>query len=171
MGWQPAELSDHTKGLLMRNAIVLVSLLAAAPAFADETDSFSFLNGSFAVVNKTAQAAADFPRSNAEPRLTEAGDPVVVPPSRKTRAQVIVETRAATHPGQWRYGEAGPSEPGIANDAPVLSRAQVVAETREARLLGLLHYGEAEPREATPEENAKIRAAGARAIDRISAVK
>ena len=155
----------------MRNAIVLVSLLAAAPAFADATDSFSFLNETFAVVKKTAQAAADFPRSNAEPRLTEAGDPVVVPPSRKTRAQVIVETRAATHPGQWRYGEAGPSEPEIANDAPVLSRAQVVAETREAGLLGLLHYGEAGPREATPEENAKIRAAGARAIDRISAVK
>jgi len=155
----------------MRNAIVFVSLLAAAPAFADATDSFSFLNESFAVVKKAAQAAADFPRSNAEPRLTEAGDPLVVPPSRKTRAQVTADTGGAAYPGQWRYGEAGPSEPEITNDAPVLSRAQVVAETQEAGLLGLLHYGEAGPREATPEENAKIHAAGARAIDQISAVK
>ena len=144
----------------MKNAIFVVSLLAAAPAFADETDSFGFLNESFAITKRNAQVAADFPRSGAEPRFSEAGDTLAPAPSRKTRAQVIAETRAA-NPGQLRYGEAGSSEPEIAKGTAGVSRAQVAAETREAKRLGLLHYGEAGPREAKPEENAKIRAAGA----------
>ncbi len=158
------------KGVLMRNAIFVVSLLAAAPAFADETDSFAFLNESFAITKGKTQVAADFLRSSAEPRFTEAGDPLVPAPSHKTRAQVIAEIRGAS-PTQLRYGEAGPSEPEIASGAASVSRAQIAAETRAAGRLGLLHYGEAGPREATPEENAKIRAAGVQAIERISALK
>lgn len=77
-------------------------------------------------------------------------------------SKVIRETQLGTSPAtEVSNGEAPLTATG--SGSKVL-RAQVAAETREAARLGLLHSGEAGPVQATPAQEALIRAVGQRAV-------
>jgi hypothetical protein len=100
--------------------------------------------------------------------------------SLKTRSQVVAELRAAERFGLLHIGGEGDVPRGTAEQemavaaaggqggnfsiAKSKSREQVVAELREAQRLGVLHIGgEGDVPQATPQQEALIAMAGARA--------
>ncbi len=93
----------------------------------------------------------------------EAGEPFVIPPSVLTREQVRAELAAAIARGELAFGEAGAP---FVGGPSVLSRAQVRAELMEAIRLGVHGSHEAGAPIATPEQEARIAAAGRLAAER-----
>jgi len=82
----------------------------------------------------------------------------------KTRAEVVVETVAASQAGLIARNDADVQRIAGMGFQPYKSRTQVAAETLEARRLGLIAYGEMSMPEATPAQLESIRVAGQRAL-------
>ena len=96
----------------MNRKYLLIALLAAAPAFANDVDPFGFEKEQTISTQTRAQVAADVQRARQAGELPVPGDigvKVADTPSQKTRAQVVAETREARRLGLLEYrGEAGP---------------------------------------------------------------
>ena len=95
----------------MKPLVLLASLVAAAPAFANDVDPFGFEKEHFVSTMTRAEALA---RSKASPRpamyIDDAGR-LHTPPSTKSREQVKAETLEAVRLGLTRYSVLGPVEP------------------------------------------------------------
>jgi len=82
----------------MNRNYVLIALLAAAPAFANDIDPFGLEKDHFMSDRSRAQVVAELKQAQiagAMPVAGEVGVKFVDTPSRKTRAQVVAETSAA----------------------------------------------------------------------------
>jgi len=96
----------------MNRKYLLIALLAAAPAFANDVDPFGFEKEHFSATRPRAEVAAELKRAQQAGELPVAGEigqKFVDAPSRKTRAQVVAETLEARRLGLLvNRGELGP---------------------------------------------------------------
>jgi hypothetical protein len=96
----------------MNRKYLLIALLAAAPAFANDVDPFGFEKEHFTGTHTRAEVAADLKRAQQAGEMPVAGEIGVKfldAPSRKTRAQVVAETLEAGRLGLLvNRGELGP---------------------------------------------------------------
>jgi hypothetical protein len=96
----------------MNRNYVLIALLAAAPALANDIDPFGLEKDHFMSDRSRAQVVAELKQAQiagAMPVAGEVGVKFVDTPSRKTRAQVVAETSAAGRLGLLvNTGEGSP---------------------------------------------------------------
>jgi hypothetical protein len=99
----------------MNRKYLLIALLAAAPAFANDVDPFGFEKEHFTSSVSRAQVEADLKQAQRAGELPVAGEigvKVADTPSRKTRQQVVAETLEARRLGLLvNRGELGPVTP------------------------------------------------------------
>jgi hypothetical protein len=98
--------------MTMKRKVLLIALLAAAPAFANDVDPNGFEKEHFSATGSRTQVVRDLEQARIEGQLPvtgEIGVRFVDAPSSKTRAQVVAETREARRLGLLENrGEAGP---------------------------------------------------------------
>jgi len=98
--------------MTMNRKVLLIALLAAAPAFANDVDPNGFEKEHFVTSRTRAQVQAEFKQAQKAGELPVAGEigvRFVDAPSRKTRAQVVAETLEARRLGLLENrGELGP---------------------------------------------------------------
>lgn len=94
----------------MKTTTLLVSLLLASPAFANDVDPFGFEKEHFVSSKARAEVRAELQVARATGQLPvgELGVRFIDTPSTISRAQVTAETQAAARLGLLRYGEIGP---------------------------------------------------------------
>lgn len=116
----------------MNRNYVLIALLAAAPALANDIDPFGLEKDHFTSDRSRSQVVAEFKQAQSAGELPVAGEvgfKFVTTPSRKTRAQVVAETGAA-----GRFGLLVNSGEG----APILATPE---QERQIELEGLRAIG------------------------------
>jgi hypothetical protein len=93
----------------MKRTIILLSLLAASSAFANDIDPFGFEKQPFVGTKSRTEVAADAKQAMAADQISR-GEFVHVEPTKsvKSRAQVVAETREAARLGLLTSrGDAG----------------------------------------------------------------
>lgn len=120
----------------MNRKYVLVALLAAAPAFANDVDPFGFEKEHATGAFTRAQVQEELKQARSAGLLPVAGEigvRVVATPARKSRAQVVAETREARRLGLLDgRGELGPIVPTPAQEHQVqLAGQRAIGVTAE----------------------------------------
>jgi len=122
----------------MKSAFVLVALLVAGAAFANDIDPYGFETEHFQFSKPRAEVAADLKVAQAAGQLPEFGEVGVRPLETKsvmTRAQVIAETHEAARLGLLSsYGEAGPKQASFAQEQQIhLAGLRAIGQTTADR--------------------------------------
>jgi hypothetical protein len=98
--------------MIMKRKYLLIALLAAAPAFANDVDPYGFEKEHFSATGSRAQVVRDLEQARIAGQLPVAGEigvRFIDAPSSKTREQVVAETREARRLGLLENrGELGP---------------------------------------------------------------
>jgi len=101
----PSELTQPSKGNIMKRVLILASLLISTSVFANDVDPNGFEKQHFIASASRSEVVADLKLAQQQGQLPigELGVKPISQPSSKTRAEVAAEARASVH----SYGELG----------------------------------------------------------------